>query len=83
MNRLLRLFAIAYVFAVGGARAQVDKYHITAAEQAACQTDAQRLCLATYPDEDRLIACMKANRKALSSTCAPVFEAGLRRRGLY
>ena len=83
MRRLACLFAAAFALAVQGTHAQVSKYQITAEEQAACRPDAERLCLSTYPDEDRMIACMKANRTALSPACAPVFEAGLKRRGLH
>ena len=83
MPRSARLFALAFVLMGQGASAQTDKYHITAEEQAACRSDAERFCLAIYPDEDKMFACMKANRRLLSATCAPIFEAGLRRRGLH
>ena len=61
---------------------QEDKFHATAAEKAACTADATRLCAYTWPDEDQLIACMKANEPKLGPTCLPVFKAGIRRRGL-
>ena len=64
------------------AQAQTDKYHVTTAERAACTPDAMRLCAQTYPDEDRLFACMKQNRDALSQTCRTAFDAGIKRRRL-
>lgn len=62
--------------------AQEDHFHATATEKAACTADATRLCAYTWPDEDKLIACMKANEAKLGPTCLPVFKAGIRRRGL-
>jgi hypothetical protein len=59
-----------------------DKYHVTNAERAACSEDAVRLCSAAYPDEDALIACMKANRSQLSNACMVAFDAGIHRRHL-
>ncbi len=62
------------------AHAQSSKYHVTAAEQAACFGDAARLCSDTYPNEDKLLSCMKQNQSALSSGCSVVYKAGLKRR---
>ncbi len=62
--------------------AQVDKYHVTDAEKAACTPDAMRLCSQTYPNEDQLFACMKQNRGSLSQTCRVAFDAGVKRRRL-
>ena len=59
-----------------------DKYHVTSQEKAACSSDAIRLCMHTYPDEDRLLVCMKQNRDALSAACRVAFDAGVRRRRL-
>ena len=59
-----------------------DKYKITNAEKAACTMDAMRLCSDAYPNEDRLLACMKANHESLSSTCRVAFDEGVRRRRL-
>ena len=58
------------------------KYHITAEERTACGMDAVELCSSAYPDEDKLLACMKINRVSLSTGCRPVFEEGIRRRHL-
>lgn len=59
-----------------------DRFHVTAAEKAACTQDAVRLCMATYPDEEKLLSCMKQNRMSLSPTCLVAFDAGVRRRHL-
>ena len=59
-----------------------DTFHLSEAEIAACTSDAERLCASTYPDEQQLLICMKANRASLGQTCLPVFDAGLKRRGL-
>lgn len=59
-----------------------DKYQITAEEMSACGSDAIALCSYAYPDETKLLSCMKSNRLNLSPTCRPVFEAGIRRRHL-
>lgn len=59
-----------------------DKYHVTAGEKAACTKDAVRLCMWAYPDEDKLVGCMRENVTQLSKTCKVAFEAGMRRRGL-
>lgn len=64
------------------ALAQADKYNITPEEQTICQSDAVSLCSFSYPDEDKLISCMKANKTQLSTPCLRTFEAGLKRRHL-
>ena len=65
-----------------GIASPADPLRITPAEKAACTQDATRLCSGTYPDEARLLECMKANRAALSAACGTAFDAGVRRRGL-
>ena len=59
-----------------------DKYHITAEEKAACSSDALRLCSEAYPDEDKLLSCMKQNHESLSAMCRVAFDAGRKRRRL-
>lgn len=41
-----------------------------------CYDDVQRLCPNDIPDEDRIKACMKVNRKQLSPACTKVNRAG-------
>lgn len=69
---------------MGGAAAQgqTSLYHISAYEKAACISDATRLCAETYPDEQLLLGCMKANRSVLGATCKVAFESGMKRRHL-
>ena len=64
------------------ASAAPDKLNITPEEHAACDADATSLCADAYPDEDKLLACMKSKRSQLSATCAPVFVAGMKKRRL-
>ena len=59
-----------------------DKYHITPEEKAACSSDVVRLCFEAYPNEDKLLSCMKQNRESLSAGCRVAFDAGRKRRRL-
>ena len=43
-------------------------------DQEACTPDVYRLCQAQIPDEDRIVACLRANRGRLSPACRKVFE---------
>ena len=82
MTRVMLTAALICLGTCGNLLAQADKYNVTPLEKAACQEDAIALCSSTYPDEDRLIACMRHNRSHLSTVCRAVFEAGMRRRHL-
>lgn len=53
----------------------------TDVEQTLCQPDVFRLCNDYVPDEDRIIACMKAKQSQLSPDCRKVFVSGLKKRG--
>lgn len=57
--------------------------NITAEEHVACDGDAERLCMSAYPDEDKLLTCMKTNIHQLTPVCLAVFEAGMKRRHLH
>jgi len=86
-KRLGTTSGLALVLVVIAAQAQAseavqDKYRITAEERAACSVDAMELCSDAYPDEDKLLFCMKRNKVSLSESCRSVFDAGLRRRHL-
>lgn len=67
--------------AVVGA-AEDNKYSISSVEKAACMTDAVRLCSHTYPDQDKLLGCMRSNVPNLSMVCSVAFKAGLKKRGI-
>lgn len=77
----------AAVWIVGGtfacltpASAVVDKFDITADEHAACDGDVMRLCSASFPDQDLVVACMKAKQAQLSTLCRTTFVAGMKMR---
>ena len=76
------MLAVLLFVAATGTAVPADPMRITPAEKAACTQDATRLCSGTYPDEAKLLECMKANRAALSAACGTAFDAGVRRRGL-
>ncbi len=73
---------VALCICAGSSRiaAAEDKFHVTPDERAACQQDATLLCSYTYPDEDRLVACMKGNKQQLTDLCRRTLETGLKRR---
>ena len=83
MFRFAPLAALPLILlsAVSGATAQTDKYQVTAAEHAACDVDASRLC-GSSATEDAALACMKQQRAELSAGCRSVFDSGLKQRGL-
>ncbi len=80
----MKFFIAALISAssVAPAFAVADKYNITPAEHAACDGDAERLCVAAFPDPDRLIACMKSNRDQLTPVCQSALVSGMRLRHL-
>jgi hypothetical protein len=49
-------------------------YRGTKDDQEACTPDVYRLCQAHIPDEDRIVACLKANKAKLSPACRKVFS---------
>ncbi len=80
MRRLVVLMVV--VGSISPALASMDKFHVTDAEKAACTSDAVRYCFGTYPDETKLLSCMKQNRSSLSDMCRSAFDAGVKRRRL-
>ena len=78
----LGIFIVLMSGSILPARALDDPYKVTDQERAACGGDAFSLCRDAYPDETKLLACLKVNRRSLSPVCRPVFEAGLRSRNL-
>ena len=76
------LIIAAVLLSVTTAMAQENKYSISAVEKAACTADAMRLCSHTYPDEDRLLGCMRGHVTDLSLVCSVTFKAGLKKRGM-
>ena len=49
------------------------------AERQACEPDVYRLCNDYVPDVDRIVACLKANRRALAPACRAVMSRPHRR----
>ena len=76
------LLAAVLILPVASAAAQDNRYNITAVEKAACTADAMRLCSQTYPDEEKLLGCMRSNVSSLSLVCSVTFKAGMKRRGM-
>ena len=73
--------ALALMFGASlPARAGADKYDVTPEEHAACDGDVMSLCADSLPDQDRLIACMRAKQGQLSPVCFTTLKAGLIRR---
>ena len=42
--------------------------------QAACYDDAQKLCGNVFPDEDKVIACMKPKKAMVSPKCRAFYD---------
>jgi hypothetical protein len=43
-------------------------------ERAACQPDVQRFCEHVLPDTQRVLECLQANRRRISTACRRVLE---------
>ena len=80
MTRLALLAVISILVSRPAAAAEDNKYNITSLEKAACSADAIRLCSHTYPDQDKLLECLRENLRSLSLVCSVAFKAGLKRR---
>ena len=61
-------------------QAQENKFAVTTEELAACQDDVVRLCSDAYPDQERILLCMRAKRSQLGAVCQKTFTAGLQTR---
>lgn len=69
MRAFLWIFALFAFFSITPAMAQG-----TAAQQAACERDAERLCSAAIPDVIAVERCLAANMRSLSSACRRQFK---------
>jgi hypothetical protein len=71
-----KVFAFAFLLSLvgfaGGAPAATPE------EQAACQDDAFKFCQDLIPDEDKVKACLIANRRKLSPACRKLFSSSRR-----
>ena len=80
--RSIAVFGASIVLGLSTAARSADRYHVTEQEKAACTEAAARLCISAYPDEEKLLSCMKDNRTSLSPACLTAFDAGVKRRHL-
>ena len=81
MKQILAAAALIMICAEP-AGAVLDRLAITPEEHAACDDDAAKFCSAAYPDENKMISCMRSNRNQLSPVCLATFKAGMIRRHL-
>jgi hypothetical protein len=72
-----KLIALAFILTVTALPAGPAAAY-TAADQAACQDDAFRVCNHAIPDERRVRACLVANMRRLSPQCRRAFHRGRR-----
>ncbi len=61
------LFCAASAYAFGEGKDRGSKE-----EQEACTPDVYRLCSEHIPDADRIVACLKQNKKKLTPACRKV-----------
>jgi hypothetical protein len=71
---LLGLAAAGLLLAAQSSANAQESYRGSQAEQQACTDDVFRLCNQFVPDEPRIIACLKENRRNLSPACQTVFS---------
>ncbi len=62
--------AAAFCFTAASAMAQMG----TKEEQAACKPDVYRLCKDFIPVTEKIVECLKQNRRKLSPRCRKVFR---------
>ena len=60
------------------AKADITTDTVRQKAEQACYDDVNRLCAAAIPDEEKIKACMKVNRKALSPPCREVFDRNVK-----
>lgn len=62
--------AVLSLTGVASAESQRDR------QERACQADVYRLCKDAVPDEDKIAACLGANRSKLSVNCGILYDNG-------
>ena len=65
---------VALTLSTANVAAQQSGHSGTKDEQEACTPDVYKFCEAAIPDEDRIVACLKANLKLLSPQCRKVIR---------
>ena len=66
---LIGAAAIAIMAQAAQAQTQAAPQADRAAQEAACSGDATRLCGEAIPDEQKIAACLRANRTKISPAC--------------
>jgi hypothetical protein len=74
MTRIAVYLIVALTFSTASVTAQEGGHKGTKDEQEACTPDVYKFCEAAIPDEDRIVACLKANLKVLSPQCRKVIR---------
>ncbi len=62
---------LASVYAIAQPGKVLDRG--TKEEQDACTPDVYKLCSEVIPDEEKIVSCLKKNKKQLSPGCRKVF----------
>jgi len=73
------IFALALTITVPALAQGAGQSAASEAERQACEPDVYRLCNDYVPDVDRIVACLNANRRALSPACRAVMSRPHRR----
>jgi hypothetical protein len=73
---LAKMLSVAAILAAASFAAAPAGAQGTPEQQAACQSDAFRLCGNFIPDVQRTTACMSAKRRQLSAPCRAEFSKG-------
>jgi hypothetical protein len=74
MIRMAVYLIVALTFGAANVTAQEGGHKGTKDEQQACTPDVYKFCEAAIPNEDRIVACLKANLKLLSPDCRKVIR---------
>lgn len=65
---------VALALSTANVAAQQGGHSGTKDQQEACTPDVYKFCEAAIPDEERIVACLKANIKLLSPQCRKVIR---------
>jgi Cysteine rich repeat len=78
MLKIATVIVLAGALSLGAAVAQAQEknYRGSKEDREACTPDVHRLCGYAIPDENRIVACLKRNRRNLSPACRRVFSRG-------
>ena len=75
MRKTVRVTALMAALLAAGAARAAEGHGGSAEDQISCTPDVYRFCTAQIPDEDAIVACLKAHKSALSAACGRVFSA--------